>query len=223
MKKLLIAVCAGVLSIPAFADSQKTMPAPGAVPMEQVGVPQHPGLPGDFKQAREKHEAQMKATQDKVNKLIAEYKKLKPGKKKEAKKTEIVEFVSGVRNEQIQFKEKHLAGFEKRLNHMKKELAEQSTPEAKKNWVDQRTERLIAQDGDLKVLFDKPEGAPDMSGPRNGKHGMRGGHPGMKDGKGPRPGKEGMFPGKGPQNEGPQVPPQEIPQAGPQPQGPVAK
>ena len=147
--------------------------------------------PANFKAAREKHEAQLKATKDKMDKLVAEYKKMKPGKKRDAKKAEIVVIVTDIRDQQILFKEKNLAGFEKRLNHMKNELAQQSAPEARKAWVDVHTEKLIEQNGDLRVLFDRPEGGPDK-GMHSGKKPFRGsvemkGHGGPKGPQGPAP------------------------------------
>ena len=172
MKKVLLAVVAGAFCVPAFADEvQNVVPAPKdgrPVAQEQMGQ-----RPGEFRQAREKHEAQMKATQEKVNKLVAEYNKLKPGKKKDAKKAEIIAFVTSIRDEQINFQEKQLMGFEKRLNHMRESLAAQKKEEAKKAWIDAHTDKLIAENGNLRVLFDRPEGAPGM-GEMKGKGNMRG-------------------------------------------------
>ena len=201
MKKLVLAVLAGALCVPAFADEVQNaaVPAPrgGAQPVAQEQMGQRPG---EFKQIREKHEAQMKATQEKVNNLVAEYKKLKSGKKKEAKKAEITALVTSIREEQIKFNEKQLLGFEKRLNQMKESLSAQKEAGAKKAWIDAHTDKLIEENGDLRVLFDRPQGmmAPSMekphqAGPRDHRPG-----PGMKRDKGPRP-------------EFKDVPPQEVP------------
>jgi len=221
MKKVLLATLAGALCAPAL------LAQPADVPAKQDNPPavenQQPRQPGDFKQAREKHEARLKATQEKMTQLVAEYNKLKAGKKKEAKKAEIAKAVAVIHEEQIKFKEKNIADFEKRLEKMKEALAAQKTQESQKEWVDQRTAKLIEENGDMRVLFDSPLGAPGMGG-MNHKPGFGG--PGMKPGKG---GKDGQFRhGKGgPQGPqgcpcaagGPQLPPQgpQGPQGGPAP------
>lgn len=197
MKKVLLAVLAGAVCIPAFAQPQEApvMPAPEQQPA--VEAPAKPKAEA-FKQAREKHEAQMKAMQEKVNNLVAEYKKLKSGKKKDAKKAEIVQLVASIHEEQINFKQKQLEAFEKRLNQMKEELAKQNEETAKQAWVDEHTDKLIEENGDLRVLFDQPQGMPGM---KKAPRGAMKGHPfgsGMKHHKGPRP-------------EFKDVPPQEVP------------
>ena len=207
MKKVLLAVVAGAFCVPAFAEEmQNAAPVePNAQPVAQDFAAQRPEA---FKQARENHRAQMKATQEKVNKLVAEYNKLKPGKKKDAKKAEITAFVASIRDEQINFQEKQLAGFEKRLNHMKEVLAEQKTEDAKKTWIDSHAEKLIAENGDLRVLFDRPKGVPGM-GNMPGKGNMRGGKFGSHKGA-----MRGPVPGRGAETEEP------LPQPGPVPPPP---
>ena len=133
----------------------------------------------------------MEATEEKVEKLVEEYNKLKPGKKKDAKKAEIAAIVAGIRDEQLKFKEQQIAQFQERLEAMKKGLETQKTEEAKQAWVEKKTDAIIADDGDLDVLF-KGEMGP---APR-------------KDGKFDRDGKKGHGPKsprgpKGPRKEGP--------------------
>ncbi len=208
MKKLLLAVFAGILSVPALADVAVENPANTDANKPVLENPQ--GRPGDFKEARKKHEAQIKATQEKMKKLVEEYTKLKPGKKKEAKKAEIAQVVAEIRDKQIEFKEKHLADFEKRVAQMKAELAQQNTAEAKKEWVDNRTEALIEQKGDMRALFDMPNPMMDKKGLPGKQHQKFGkpGHPGPKH-PGVKPGEQ--FPekmGKGPK---PDFDPQGVP------------
>jgi len=213
MKKVLLATLAGALCAPALLAQPATEPAKPTSPSAVEN--QTPRQPGDFKQAREKHEARLKATQDKMTKLVKEYNKLKAGKKKEAKKAEIAKAVAVIHEEQIKFKEKNIADFEKRLEKMKEALAAQKTQEAQQEWVNQRTAKLIEASGDMRVLFDSPLGAPAMGGMhrpgpgmRHGKQGFR--HPGMKPGKDGKGGPQ--FPPQGPQGpegfppEGPQGP-----------------
>ena len=220
MKKVLLATIAGALCIPALNAQPADMPPAPPTNAPALENPQQ-GQPGDFKQAREKHEARLKATQEKMTKLVSEYNKMKAGKKKEAKKAEIAQAVAVIYEEQIKFKEKHLADFEKRLEKMKAELAAQKTAEAKKEWVDNRTAELIEANGDMRVLFDTPLGAPAMGqmnrpggpGMNPGQKGFHHRGPGMKPGEG-GPGKQGFRHGgrkfQGPGPEGPQgfVPPE---------------
>lgn len=114
----------------------------------------------EFKKARKEHKAKMRATEEKAEKLVAEYNKLKPGKKKEAKKAEIAAFVASIREEQLKFKTEQLARFQERLQHMQAGLAREQSPEAKQAWVDRKTEALIAEDGDMDALFGEPEMKP---------------------------------------------------------------
>lgn len=184
MKKLWIAALAGVFCVPAFA--QEEVPTP-VQPEEKSTVEQSakPERPEAFKQAREKQLEQLKASQEKMEKLVTEYNKMKAGKKKDAKKAEIAQAVAAIHEEQIAFKEKQLANFEQRVNKMKEELAKQSTTEAKQEWVDEHTDKLIAENGNLRVLFDKPKGIPgygNKPGFKGGKHdkpGMHQKHPDM--------------------------------------------
>ena len=107
----------------------------------------------NFQKAHSARMEKMKATQDKVAKLVKEYNKLK-GKKQEAKKAEITALVTSIRDEQLAFNEKQLELFEERLTQMKDRLEQDKSAEAKKTWVEEKTTQLIAQEGDMKVLFD---------------------------------------------------------------------
>lgn len=183
MKKMLLAVLAGALCLPAFAKDVKCdgdkcpMMKKGRMEMTDGHRKGKDARSDAFKKARKEHKAKMKATEDKMEKLVEEYNKMKAGKKKDAKKAEIAALVGEIRDEQLKFKEEQLKKFGDRLEQMKKGLDEQKTAEAKKAWVEQKTDEVIADDGDLDVLFDKPEmpgpGPRDM-GPRM-EH-FRGGH-----------------------------------------------
>ncbi len=135
-----------------------------------------------FAKAHQEQMAKMKATQGKMSKLVKEYNALKDGKKKEAKRAEIEKEVSSIRQEQLVFKQNQLGEFEKRLTQMKQDFAKDNTDDAKKAWVTQKTQALIEKDGNVKVLFERPEG---MRGPHNWMRGegKAGKHPGPHFGK----------------------------------------
>lgn len=158
MKKVMMMCLMLGLLVPAFAEDKckgEACPASrGDCPA--FAAKQHDGKKvGEFKKARKEHKKKMKATEEKVEKLVEEYKKLKSGKKKDAKKAEIAAVVSSIRDEQIKFKEGQLKRFQERLEKMQKKLAEEKTEKAKADWVDRKTDELIAEDGDLEVLFEK--------------------------------------------------------------------
>ena len=187
MKKLLVVMMMSALCLPVFAKDDcggdkrpfKDGRTHFAVRCKKVAQE------SEFKEAHREHKAKMEATEEKVEKLVEEYNKLKPGKKKDAKKAEIAAIVAGIRDEQIKFKEKQIAQFQERLEAMKKGLEAQKTEEAKHAWVEKKTDAVIADEGDLDVLF-KGEMGPT---PR-------------KDGKFDHKGKRGHSP-KGPRKEGP--------------------
>ena len=187
MKKLLVVMMMSALCLPVFAKDDcagdkrpfKDGRTHFAVHCKKVAQE------SEFKKAHREHKAKMEATEEKVEKLVEEYNKLKPGKKKDAKKAEIAAIVAGIRDEQLKFKEQQIAQFQERLEAMKKGLETQKTEEAKQAWVEKKTDAIIADDGDLDVLF-KGEMGP---APR-------------KDGKFDRDGKKGHGP-KGPRKEGP--------------------
>ena len=122
---------------------------------------------GEFLKAQKEHRAQMKATEEKMEKLVKEYNKLK-GKKQEAKKAEIAAEVEKIHEEQLKFKQAQLDKFAARLEEMKKHLDEEKSADGKKAWVDEKTDELIKTGGDMKVLF----GPKDHQGPKmDGKKG----------------------------------------------------
>ena len=183
MRKIWISALAAFVCVPAFAQQEMT---DGQRPMQRDM--------SEFRQARAEHMAQMKATEQKMEKLVDEYNKLKNGKKKEAKLAEIQAEVRLIHDKQLDFKREQLDRFEKRLEKMNDAFNAENSPEKKQIWVEQHTEKLIAQNGDIKVLF-KPEfGGPDMGkGPRMG-GGHKGPHKGCKKkGKGAM---RGHFPPK---------------------------
>lgn len=200
MKKGLLFALFAALCVPAFAQGPRDCkgddcPQPKA---RKAAVMQGKHEKGkkdarteEFRKARRAHKAQMRATEEKMEKLVDEYNKLTSDKKKKAKKEEISEMVASIRDEQIKFKEEQLAKFKERLDQMEKNLDEEKSSKAKKAWVEEKTEAVIAEEGDLDVLFG-PKPGPRM-GP-SAKDGPRMG-PGPKDGPrmgpGPKEGPEG--------------------------------
>lgn len=205
MKKLVLTLVAALLVVPAMAAEQEAPQAPNA----KAAVTDKGARHEAFQKAHKEKMEQMKATKEKVEKLVKEYNKLKAGKKKDAKKAEIAAVVAEIRAEQIKFNEEQLAQFEARLNQMREKLAADKTPEAQSAWVNEKTDAVIAGEGDLKVLFDRGD-KPGMKDGRN--------HPNGRDG---RPGKGFKVPRgfNGPRPQGPQMP---APQDGqlPPPQAP---
>ncbi len=176
MKKLVITLLlAGVVSVPLAAEEKQPQEQTNAVMQEM-----HKGHEA-FAKARKEHRAKMKATQEKMEKLVKEYNTLKDGKKKDAKRAEIEKEVGAIHEEQLKFKQEQLVKFEERLAKMKTELAEESSADGKKAWVAQKTDALVDNKGDLRVLFDP---RPGMLGPGMGRKGPHG-HP-RHFGKGPR-------------------------------------
>jgi len=164
MKKVWMLALACALCAPAFAEKMKCDGDKCPMKKRPVMTERQKGKDARadaFKKARKEHKAKMKATEEKMEKLVEEYNKLKPGKKKDAKKAEIAAMVASIRDEQIKFKEEQLGKFNERLEQMKKSLDEQKSEEAKKAWVEKKTDEVIADEGDLDVLFERPE----MPGP----------------------------------------------------------
>ena len=193
MKKTwIITLLACAICLPALAAEPEAVAVPEECPMAQMHKgPRMDGLEkGEFRKAQEEHRAKMKATEEKMEKLVKEYKKLK-GKKQEAKKEEIAAEVTAIREAQLKFQQAQLEKFEKRLEEMKKHAQEAQTAEAKKAWAEKKTDELIDADGDLKVLFDRP--APGQFGPKmDGKKPHKGFFKGKRGPKGP--GKVGLLP-----------------------------
>jgi hypothetical protein len=186
MKKLLAVMMMSALCLPVFAKDDC---AGDKCPFKDgrahfAAHHKKDGQESEFKKARREHKAKMEATEEKVEKLVEEYNKLKPGKKKDAKKAEIAAIVAGIRDEQLKFKEQQIVQFQERLESMKKGLEEQKNEEAKQAWVNKKTDAIIADEGDLDVLF-KGEMGP---APR-------------KDGKFNHDGKKGDFHRKGPKGK----------------------
>ena len=188
-KKTVIMLAAVLMALPlAAAEDQKPVPA------------QKPPVNADhesFQKAHAQRKAQLTATQEKMEKLVQEYNKLK-GKKKEAKKAEIAALVSSIREEQLQFNATQLGQFEERLNAMRTQLDADSAPAAKQAWVDEKTAAVIENGGDAKVLFDRMGKGPKGhmgKGPHKGGKGFHGKKfHGKKDFDGPRPPADGVFP-----------------------------
>ena len=196
--KMMLAVMAGMLLVPAYAQEI-------AAPAQKDECPFAAAKQGEFKKAQKEHRAKMKATEEKMEKLVKEYGKLK-GKKQEAKKAEIATEVEKIHEEQLKFKEEQLDKFAKRLEEMKARLEEEKSADGKKAWVEKKTNELIEAKGDVKVLFERPghdgKFGPGMNGPKmDGKKGHFGPKFG-KDMKGMKGPKGGPRPeGFGPQGE----------------------
>lgn len=108
----------------------------------------------EMRKIHEEREALLKKTKEQVEKLVQEYKKAKPGSKKAAqKKAEIAKLVAQVREDQFKFKRELLDNFKARLDVMEQELAAAQEENAKAAWVDEKTDAVINDNGDLKVLF----------------------------------------------------------------------
>lgn len=181
MKKITLALVAAALAVPALAQEPKVPQGNNAPAVEMQR--DHEA----FKKAHEEHKAQMKATKEKMEKLVKEYNKLKDGKKKDAKRAEIEKEVSAIHEKQLEFKKNQLAQFEERLARMKADFEKENSAEGKQAWTNEKTDALIKANGDMKALFDRP-----------GMHGP-------KDGKGPHMGKRPhkKFMGKGPKGPRP--------------------
>ena len=165
MKKIMLLAAVLCVSGAVFAAQKTAVRASrdGHKPaMEQVRGEGHQA----FEKAHKEQKAKMKAKQEKMEKLVKEYKGLKDGKKKEEKRAEIEKEVASIREEQLKFKQEQLGKFDERLEQMKQEFAQDNTAQDKQTWVTQKTDALIEQDGNLKALFDKPEGrkGPQMGG-----------------------------------------------------------
>ena len=152
----------------------------------------------EMRKIHKEREVQFKKTKEQVEKLVQEYKKAKPGSKKAAqKKAEIAKLVAQVREDQFKFKRELLDNFKARLDVMEQELAAAQEEKTKAAWVDEKTDAVINDNGDLKVLF-RDKLLPPPPAPRKGH---------FK--KGPRPGDAA----KGPRGA-------DMPKDGPMPDGP---
>lgn len=157
MKKLMFALIAVTLTVPALAQD-KNAPQPAGKDTPAVEMQRDHEA---FKKAHEEHRAKMEATNKKMGKLVEEYNKLKAGKKKDAKRAEIEKEVDAIHQEQLKFKQEQLGKFEERLARMKAGFEKESSAEGQKAWVTQKTDELIKANGDLKALFE-PDRGPHM-------------------------------------------------------------
>ena len=190
MKKILITTVAVLISAPIFAQDQKPQVPNAPMPRMEQGKDYKA-----FEKARKEQRAKFKATEEKMGKLVKEYNKLPDGKKKDAKRDEIAKEVASIHEEQLKFKGDQLVKFEQRLTGMKEDFVKKSSAEGKQEWVNKKTDELIANEGKLFNLF-KPEGnmgpGPMMGrngkGPMMGRHGKHfGRHGHFKGPRGPRP------------------------------------
>ena len=187
MKKWMVMMLALSLFAPAFAgDDSVKGDTPSPKQRREMKAGPDKAKREEMRKIRKEREEQFKKTSEQVEKLVKEYKKAKPGSKKAEKaKAELAELVGQIREDQFEFKQKMLNNFKERLNKMEKELAEAQDPKAKAAWVDEKTQAVIEDDGDLKILFhDKllPPPPPGHQLP-----GKKAGH--KRHAKGPKAGK----------------------------------
>lgn len=186
MKKIVLAVVAVCAGVPVLAQEAQ----PAAPKHEKPALEQRGQGHEAFAKAHQEQMAKIKATEEKMGKLVDEYNKLKEGKKKDAKRAEIEKEVAAIRDEQLKFKQDQLGKFEERLGNMKAEFAKDNTAENKQEWVNKKTDALIQNNGKLNVLFEPRDGQGPRMGDRGHFKGPRGGK-GPRDGKGPRMGGRG--------------------------------
>ena len=155
MKKWMVMMLALSLFAPAFAgDDSVKGDTPSPKQRREMKAGPDKAKREEMRKIRKEREEQFKKTSEQVEKLVKEYKKAKPGSKKAEKaKAELAELVGKIREDQFEFKQKMLNNFKERLNKMEKELAEAQDPKAKAAWVDEKTQAVLDEDGDLKILF----------------------------------------------------------------------
>ena len=182
MKKILVlgtllAFCAPVFAAPKCEGDNCPPKRDGKARHElrvKKGPQLSPEMQAKFKEAKEQRKArraQFKANEEKLEKLVKDYKKAKEGSKKQASlREDIGEVLGQVRDEQIAVREEGLKDFEERLARMKEGLAEEQKPEAKAAWVGEMTDKIIAEDGDLgEALHEHGRIGPRHAGPRGPK------------------------------------------------------
>ena len=171
MKKWFVMLLMAGLVAPAWAECS------GESPHKDGRAAVKDAKRAEMRKIHEEREALLKKTKEQVEKLVQEYKKAKPGSKKAAqKKAEIAKLVAQVREDQFKFKRELLDNFKARLDVMEQELAAAQDENAKAAWVDEKTDAVINDNGDMKVLFhDKL--LPPPPGPRKG-HFKKGARPG---------------------------------------------
>ena len=205
MKKMLMLATVVAFAAPTFAgDNYEGKHGPRPFGPRQELMEQNPELAAKMEAKKAEFKAQkeqMKARAEKLEKLVKEYKAAKEGSKKQtAARTEIAGVLAEVREGQITMREEQIAEFEQRLEEMKGRLYEEKSPAMKQQWVDEMTDRVIEEDGDLKVVLEQ-RGHMGKNGP---------GHKKMKGHKGPH----GKRPHFGPGHEDhtlpmPPAPPEE--------------
>ncbi len=187
MKKIVLTMLAVCVSGPILAqETPVAAPKDGKPAMEERLGQGHEA----FTKAHKEQMAKIKAKKDEMSKLVEEYNKLKDGKKKDAKLAEIKKKVKEFGDEKSNLEKTQLENLDKRVVALKEKFAKENTEQAKEEWVNKKTDELIANNGDLRVLFEPRVG----QGPRLG--GPKGPH--MKDG----PKKGGWFHKKGPRMGG---------------------
>lgn len=192
MKKWLVMLLMAGLVAPAWAECS------GECPHKDGRAAVKDAKRAEMRKIHKERDAQFKKTKEQAEKLVQEYKKAKPGSKKAAqKKAEIAKLVAQVREDQFKFKRELLDNFKARLDVMEQELAAAQEEKTKAAWVDEKTDAVINDNGDLKVLF-RDKLLPPPPAPRKGH---------FK--KGPRPGDAA----KGPRGA-------DMPKDGPMPDGP---
>jgi len=173
MKKVMTVVLFGALCVPLFAALEQTaQEAPKAQPVQadqqeaKLPFAKHDMHKGAFHKSAMAHHKQMQAQREKMEKLVADYKGMEDGKAKDSKRKEIEKEIGAIYDKRLEFKEKQLEEFSKRLDKMKADLRKEK--KEKKNWVSDKTEKVIENDGKMCVLF-APKGKMDeMPGPRKG-------------------------------------------------------
>lgn len=154
MKKWMVMMLALGLFAPAFAGDDCKGDCPSPKQRREMKAGPDNAKREEMRKIRKEREEQFKKTSEQVEKLVKEYKKAKPGSKKAEKaKAELAELVGQIREDQFKFKQEMLDNFKARLNKMETELAQAQDPKAKAAWVDEKTQAVIEDDGDLKVLF----------------------------------------------------------------------
>lgn len=189
MKKWFVMLLMAGLVAPAWAECS------GESPHKDGRAAVKDAKRAEMRKIHEEREVQFKKTKEQAEKLVQEYKKAKPGSKKAAqKKAEIAKLVAQVREDQFKFKRELLDNFKARLDVMEQELAAAQDENTKAAWVDEKTDAVINDNGDLKVLF-QDKLLPPPPGPRKG-HFKKGARPGeaVKDPHGADMPKDGPMP-----------------------------
>lgn len=162
MKKWFVMLLMAGLVAPAWAECS------GESPHKDGRAAVKDAKRAEMRKIHEEREVQFKKTKEQAEKLVQEYKKAKAGSKKAAKKkAEIAKLVAQVREDQFKFKRELLDNFKARLDVMEQELAAAQDENTKAAWVDEKTEAVINDNGDLKVLF-QDKLLPPPPAPRNG-------------------------------------------------------